>query len=167
MHNTVMKTFMTIRSAAIFLAAFYFARSEVCAQTPVAATPATLYTAIGDKPAILFDGLSTKANKIFILSRFHPLEVLVKLDKWTKVRDADGAIGWVENSALGDRRFVQVSANTTVEIRSRPSPASPLVFEAQRGVVLELTGAAIDGWLPIRHRDGQSGFIRSVQIWGS
>ena len=167
MHNTVMKTFMTIRSAAIFLAAFYFARSEVYAQTPVTATPATLYTAIGDKPAILFDGLSTKANKIFILSRFYPLEVLVKLDKWTKVRDADGAIGWVGNSALGDRRFVQVTANTAVEIRSRPSPVSPLVFEAQRGVVLELTGAAIDGWLPIRHRDGQSGFVRSIQIWGS
>lgn len=87
---------------------------------PVAATAAALYIAIGDKPAILYDGLSNKADKIFVLSRHYPLEVLVKLDKWTKVRDADGAIGWVENGALGDRRYVQVTAKSA-EIRAKPS----------------------------------------------
>ena len=164
-----MKTLMTIHSAALCLAAFCMGPAEILAQTsaaPAPATvPATLYTAIGDKPAILYDGLSTKANKIFVLSRFHPLEILVKLDKWTKVRDAEGTIGWVENSALGDRRHVQVLANTA-EIRAMPSPASLPAFEAQRGVLLEVTGPAADGWLPVRHRDGQSGYVRSVQVWG-
>ena len=170
MHNIVMKTFMTLPSAATFLAAFCLVPAEIPAQTSaapvaVAAAPAALYTAIGDKPAILYDGLSTKAGKIFILSRNHPLEVLVKLDKWTKVRDADGSIGWVENGAIGGRRHVQVSANTA-EIHAIPSPASPLVFEAQRGVVLEVTGPGTEGWLPVRHRDGQGGFVRGVQVWG-
>ena len=170
MHNIVMKTFKTFHCAATCLAAFCLVPAEILAQTsaappPAAAVPAALFTALGDKPAILYDGLSTKANKIFILSRYHPLEILVKLDKWTKVRDADGALGWVENSAIGDRRHVQVSANIG-EIRAMPSPASLLIFEAQRGVLLEATGQAADGWLPVRHRDGQSGFVRSVQVWG-
>ena len=148
MHNIVMKSFMTFHSAATCLAAFCLVPAEILAQTPAvpptAGVRAALYTAIGDKPAILYDGLSTKANKIFILSRFHPLEVLVKLDKWTKVREADGTIGWVENSALSDRRQVQVSANTA-EIRAMPFPTSLLVFEAQRGVLLEVTGPVADG----------------------
>lgn len=172
MHNTVMKTFMTFQNAAIFLAAFYLVPTVTRAQQPAAtnATTATLtatslFASVGDKPAILYDGLSTKANKLFIVSRFHPLEVLVKLDKWTKVRDTDGAIGWVENSALGDKRYVRVTANIA-EIRSTISPTSPLIFEAQRDVLLEVTGVATNGWLPVRHRDGQSGFVRSVQVWG-
>ena len=160
-----MKIFMTYRNAAILLAAFYLVPTTVCAQAPVAAAAPTHFTSIGDRPAILYDGLSTKANKLFIVSRFHPLEVLVKLDKWTKVRDAGGSIGWVENSALGDRRFVQVTANVA-EIRAAISPISPLVFEAQRDVLLEVMGTATNGWLPVRHRDGQSGFVRSVQVWG-
>lgn len=163
MHNTVMKIIMTCRNAAILLAAFYLVPTMLRAQAPAPA--ATQFTAIGDKPAILYDGLSTKANKLFIVSRFHPLEVLVKLDKWTKVRDASGSIGWVENNVLGEKRFVQVTANVA-EIRVAISPTSPLVFEAQRDVLLEVTGTATNGWLPVRHRDGQSGFVRSVQIWG-
>ena len=173
MHNNVMKTFMTLRSAATCLAAFCLVPAEILAQasvlpppiTVVPVVPATQYTSIGDKPGILYDGLSTKANKTFILSRFQPLEILVKLDKWTKVRDAEGSIGWVENSVLGDRRYVQISANAA-EIRAMASPVSPLVFEAQRGVLLEVTGPATEGWLPVRHRDGQVGFVRGVQVWG-
>lgn len=163
-----MKLLMTFWSAAACLAAFCLVPAEVLAVAPAAPAPAdapaALYTAIGDKPAILYDGLSTKANKIFILSRFQPLEVLVKLDKWTKVRDADGGIGWVENSAIGNRRHVQVSTNIA-EIRALPTPAALLMFEAQRGVLLEVTGPSSEGWLPVRHRDGQSGFVRSVQVW--
>jgi len=151
---------MAIQNAAIVLAAFYLA-SPSHAQTPVVPQ----HVSVGDKPTILYDGLSTKSNKLFILPRFQPLEILVRLDKWTKVRDAEGTIGWVENSTLGDRRFVQVSANTA-DIRAAALSTSPLVFEAQRSVVLEVTGPIADGWLPVRHRDGQSGFVRSTQVWG-
>jgi SH3-like domain-containing protein len=163
-----MKTFMTNWNAATCMAAFCLVTLELRAQSPStapAAAPTVLYTTIGERPAILYDGLSTKANKIFILTRNHPLEVLVRLDKWTKVRDADGTNGWVENSALGDRRHVQVSSQTA-DVRVMPMATAALVFEAQRGVLLEVTAPPVDGWLAVRHRDGQSGFMRSVQAWG-
>ncbi len=156
---------MTFHCAAIYLAAFCLVAPLSLAQTvPTASLPA-MHVTVGDKPAVLYDGLSTKADKIFVISRNCPLEVLVKLDKWTKVRDAEGSIGWVENSALGDRRFVQVSA-MTADIRAAPSATAPMVFEAQRGVLLEVSGAAADGWVPVRHRDGQNGYVRSPQVWG-
>lgn len=92
--------------------------------------------------------------------------MLVKLDRWTKVRDAEGAIGWVENAGLNEKRHVQVFV-PLADVRSLPNATAGLVFEAQRNVVLEVTGVATaDGWLPVRHRDGQSGFVRLAHIWG-
>ncbi len=163
-----MKSFMTRRSAANFMAAFCLVPTLALSQAtaPAPASPASAaFISIGDQPAILYDGPSSKANKIFILSRHSPLEVLVKLDKWTKARDAEGAIGWIENSLIGFRRHAMV-AIATAEIRSMPSPVATQVFEAQRGVLLEITGPVADGWWPVRHRDGQSGFVRAAQVWG-
>ncbi len=124
-----------------------------------------LFMSIGDKPAIVFDAPSVKAAKTFILVRQQPVEVLVKLDKWIKIRDADNTVGWVESSAVELKRRAQVSA-AFADIRTMPNPASSLVFEAQRAVILDVTGAATDGWVPVRHRDGQQGFVRKSQVWG-
>jgi SH3-like domain-containing protein len=113
----------------------------------------------------MYDAPSTKANKVFIINALTPLELLVRLDKLTKVRDMEGTIGWVENAALGERRHVQVSG-ASADVRANPAANAALVFDAQRMVVLEVTGAPIDGWLPVKHRDGQSGFVRLTQVWG-
>lgn len=163
MHNVVMEIFLTYRNAATFCAAFCLVPALAQSSPP----QAPLFASIGEKPAILYDGLSTRANKIFILSRFHPVEVLVKLDKWTKIRDAGNTIGWLENASLGDKRFVQI-ASVTAEIRIAPNGNAAVVFEAQRAVLLEPTGpATTDGWLPVRHRDGQAGYVRAHQVWGA
>lgn len=130
-----------------------------------AATPRKSFVTIGDKPAILFDAPSTRANKTFIVSPYTPLEMLVKLDKLTKVRDAEGVVGWVENATLGERRHVQISA-ASADVRAAASASASLVFEAQRTVVLEVLGSQQDGWLPVKHRDGQTGFVRLTQVWG-
>ena len=129
------------------------------------ATPRKSFVTIGDKPAILFDAPSTRANKTFIVSPYTPLEMLVKLDKLTKVRDAEGVVGWVENATLGERRHVQISA-ASADVRTAASASASLVFEAQRTVLLEVLGSQQDGWLPVKHRDGQTGFVRLTQIWG-
>ena len=134
-----------------------------------AAAPAVVgksFVTIGDKPAIMFDAPSTRANKTFIVNALTPLEVLVKLDKWTKVRDTENSNGWVENSALGERRHVQVSA-ASADVRAMPGANAALVFDAQRTVLLEVTGPInAEAWLPVRHRDGQSGYVRLSQVWG-
>ncbi len=123
------------------------------------------FRSLGDKPAIVYDAPSPKASKIAIVSPFQPFEVLVKLDKWIKIRDTRGEMGWIESAAFGDKRFVSVSTPRAA-IHAMPSATSSLVFEAQQQVVLEITGPAQQGWLPVRHRDGQSGFIQAAQVFG-
>jgi SH3-like domain-containing protein len=135
-----------------------FALAIALAAAPAAAAE---YRALGDKPAILYDAPSTRADRLFVASRYYPFEVLVKLDQWTKVRDFNGEVAWVENGALGARATVPLA-----DVRAGPNAASPLAFEAYKHVILEVQEAAADGWVKVRHRDGQQGFIRVAHVWG-
>ena len=87
------------------------------------------YRALGEKPAVLYDAPSMKADRLFIASRYYPFEVLVKLDQWTKVRDVNGEVAWVENKALGDRQTLLVTV-PLADVRAAPNAQSALVFEA-------------------------------------
>jgi SH3-like domain-containing protein len=123
------------------------------------------YRAIGERPAVLYDAPSAKADRLFVATRYYPFEVLVKLDHWTKVRDADGAVAWVENKALGDQSMVLVTV-PLADVRGAASAQAPLVFEAYKSVILEMVEPPVEGWLKVRHRDGQSGYIRTTHVWG-
>jgi len=123
------------------------------------------FRAIGDRAAVLYDAPSLKADRIFVASRGHPFEVLVKLDQWTKVRDAGGEVAWVENRMLGERHNAMVSV-PVADVRAAPDARSALVFEAYKQVIVEVLEPPADGWVKVRHRDGQQGFARVAHLWG-
>ena|SRR5687767_6589765 len=129
-----------------------------------AATAAEFRT-IGERPAVLYDAPSSRADRLFVASRHYPFEVLVRLDQWTKVRDVNGEVAWVENKALGERPMVLVTV-PLADVRAGADAQSALVFEAYKHVLLELLAPPADGWVKVRHRDGQEGFIRAAHIWG-
>ena len=104
-------------------------------------------------------------SKICIASRSYPFEVLVKLDQWTKVRDANGEVAWVENKALTERPTVVVTV-PVADVHAAPDPQSPLVFEAYKQVFLEVVEPPAGEWVKVRHRDGQQGFVRITHVWG-
>jgi len=115
--------------------------------------------------AVMYDTPSPKAKKIYVVSRHYPVEVLVTLDHWVRVRDMNGELAWMEASALGDKRYV-VATGTGADVRAQPDEQAPILFRAQTGVILELIESATPGWLRVRHRDGQSGYVRINQVWG-
>ncbi len=135
-----------------------------CACPPLWAGAAE-FRSVGERPAVSYDAPSQKSNKLAILGPGSPLEILVKLDKWTKVRDATGEVAWMDNAALADRRTVIVTA-PTADVRAQPSVTAPVIFEAHAQVLLEPTAPAQNGWIAVRHRDGQQGYVRTSQVWG-
>jgi SH3-like domain-containing protein len=137
-----------------------------------AAAAASDFRSTGDGVTVLYDAPSAKAKPLFVLGRDTPLEVIVPVESWTKVRDAGGTIGWVERKSLTDRRSLVVRVQLA-DVRANPDDAAPLVFRAEQHVLLELaeaangpTTTATPGWVKVRHRDGQTGFVRIAQIFG-
>jgi hypothetical protein len=135
------------------------------AALPLAAIVAKEFRSLGDLPAILYDAPSVKAKKLSILSPLNPLEILARTDRWVKVRDAVGELGWVENYLLTERRLVTV-ITASAQIRVAAVKTEAIAFEAERGVVLEMIGSTADGWLAVRHRDGNAGFVLRSQVFG-
>lgn len=123
------------------------------------------FHSVQENAAVLYDAPSRAANPVVVVSRHYPLEVIVSLDAWVKVRDHTGALAWVERKLLGDRRMVMVTA-PAAEVRARPDDTATRTFAAAAGVVLELVEIAPGGWLRVRHADGASGYLRAAQVWG-
>lgn len=118
-----------------------------------------------DSATTLYDAPSVKGKPLFVIKRFTPVEPVVSLEGWTKVRDAEGGLAWIEKKHLSEQRTVLVTASLA-QVRREANDDSPLVFEAQKGVALEFLEPAVAGWAKVRHRDGISGYVRASQVWG-
>ena len=129
------------------------------------AAQAAEFRSVQDSVAVLYDAPLTQATKRFVMGAGYPLEVLVKLDKWTKVRDDSGDISWIEAKSLGDKRTLIIT-ETGAEVREKAAANAPVVFRADKGVLLEWAESPVNGWLKVRHRDGQSGYVSIKQVWG-
>lgn len=114
----------------------------------------------------MYDAPSLNAEKLYVASLNLPLEVVAKVEGWVKVRDSSGAVAWIERKFLSDKRFIIVTASLA-DVFEAADVHSPLIFRVQRHVVLEWLNSDIAGWVKVRHRDGQTGYIRVNQVWGS
>jgi len=117
------------------------------------------------EPAILYDANSLKAKKLFVATRYLPLEQIVVLDNWVKVRDSSGKLFWVEKRQVSSKRYVMVTAASTSVLRS-PDDDAELVFQATKQLGLEWLGNTGSGWVKVRHADGSAGYLKSDDVWG-
>ena len=123
------------------------------------------FKSVMESGTLMYDAPSPKAKKLFVVSKDYPVEVMVTVDTWAKVRDASGDLLWMEKKFLSDRRSVVVTA-PVADVRQSAGEKAPLAFRAQQGVAFELSEVGTDGWARVRHRDGQSGFLRIKDVWG-
>lgn len=124
------------------------------------------FRSVAENAAVLYDAPSAKAKKLYVVSHGYPVEVLVVVEGWSKVRDAAGELTWIESKQLSDKRTVMVRM-PLAQVREAADDNAPVAFQAQQNVLLELLEVASGGWLRVRHRDGQSGYVRVAQVWGA
>ena len=124
------------------------------------------YLSMADNAVIMYNAPSIKADKLYVASRYLPVEAVVRVEGWVKVRDSGGTLSWVEQKAVSDKRFVVV-IEQQAQVYQAADINSTLVFQAQKDVVLEWLETSANGWAKVRHRDGQTGYVKITQVWGS
>lgn len=139
-----------------------------CAAVATLLTPTIAWSldfrSVGEA-AVLYDAPSKHAKPTFVVARYTPVEVVVAMEGWTKVRDSNGDIAWIARQSLSEKRTLMVTA-ARAEVRAKPDDAAPVVFQCEKSVALDLIEAAPAGWARVRHRDGASGYVRVSKVWG-
>jgi len=99
-----------------------------------------------------------------------PMEIIQEYDNWRRVRDADGAEGWINQSLLSGRRTAIIAPwqkGKSVQINLLKSPqagASPVAL-LEPGVIGSIESCDGD-WCRIDVA-GHSGWLEQTFVWGA
>lgn len=115
--------------------------------------------------AVVYDAPSAQGKKTYILGQGYPVEVIVNLGDWLKVRDAQGGLNWIEAKQVANKRTVLVKGGQA-DIRQAADAASALLGKADKDVVLDMLESPVNGWVKVKHRDGITGYILASSLWG-
>lgn len=92
-----------------------------------------------------------------------PVEVVAEFDTWRKIRDIDGAEGWVHQNLLAGTRSAIILGDVRTLLRT-PDLAGVPVLLAEPGVIARLLACNI-AWCRLEI-DGRRGWLPREQIWG-
>lgn len=106
--------------------------------------------------------LSHRIDWVFV-RRGYPLEVIAEYGHWRRVRDLEGATGWLHYSLISGVRTALVT-DENVDLYSRPDPASRLNAQAEKNVILRLQECNVS-WCKVT-AGGQKGWVLKSGIWG-
>ncbi|MGK5017804.1 MULTISPECIES: SH3 domain-containing protein [unclassified Janthinobacterium] len=130
-----------------------------------AASHAVDFKTVGAAPVILYDAPSAKGGKLYVAPRGMPLEVVLSYGEWVKVRDASGEMAWTEAKGLSAKRNV-VARAANLKVRASPDDTASPIILVDKGVLLEMSEQPSSGWVKVRHKDGQSGYVKTSEVWG-
>ena len=92
-----------------------------------------------------------------------PVEVVQEYDTWRKIRDWEGAEGWVHRAMLSNRRAIIVT-NRTVILRRRSNDDAPVIARLGKGMVAALEKCNAN-WCRVEV-EGYEGWLKRKGLWG-
>lgn len=92
-----------------------------------------------------------------------PVEIVAEYENWRKIRDWQGASGWVHQSLLTGKRSFIISAKTA-SLYKTPAASSEVVAKLEPEVMGEIRSCAGD-WCRVKVA-GVSGWIERTGMWG-
>jgi SH3-like domain-containing protein len=96
-----------------------------------------------------------------------PLEVIAETERWRRVRDMDGEVGWVWHTMLDGRRTLLVLGDGTgrpVALRDGPDADALVTALAEPGVLGVLRRCDPE-WC-LMDTSGPSGWVNRSLVWG-
>jgi SH3-like domain-containing protein len=96
-----------------------------------------------------------------------PIEITAEYENWRRVRDSEGAEGWVYHSLLSGRRTAVITTKSKDDLAPLYQSAdagSAVVARMQPGVVAQVKRCS-GGWCRIVG-EGFDGWIEQPRLWG-
>ena len=97
-----------------------------------------------------------------------PVEITAEFENWRRIRDWEGAEGWVYHTLLSGKRMAVVVPNTKEELvplYENADVESPVTAQLQSGVLGALKSCN-GSWCQFSGK-GFDGYIRQERLWGA
>lgn len=137
---------------------------------PVTGLPVPRYVSLKSDRVNLREGPSKEHRTRWVFQRAGlPVEIIAEFETWRRVRDADGAEGWVLHSLLSGRRTALVAPwskakDETFMLRTEANEGSAVVAQLRPGVIANIEICA-NAWCRVEIGKVE-GFIRQERLWG-
>ncbi len=93
-----------------------------------------------------------------------PLEIIAEFDNWRKIKDYEGAEGWISARLLTGRRTIMIQG-TVRDLRRTANKQARVLLRAEPGVIGRLM-ACRDSWCRVEI-EGQRGWLQRGEFWGT
>ncbi len=150
--------------AGAVLAAGSFGVSQASERGPVTNLPIPRFVSLKASEGNVRRGPSLTHRIDWVFQRRNmPLVVTGEFGHWRRVRDREGAGGWVHYSLLSGVRTVIVERDM-LPLLMKPDPAAPVNANVELGVVARL-GECLADWCRIT-AGGYRGWVPRDSLWG-
>lgn len=155
------------------LGAFLLFGGELaCAQQavgPATGLPVPRYVSLKSDHVNLREGPSKDHATKWIYQRAGlPVEITAEYETWRRIRDSEGAEGWVLHSLLSGKRTALVAPwkkdAPPFPLRAEPQPDANIVAKLAPGVVANVKKCD-GGWCRLKG-DGYDGYMAQTNLWG-
>jgi SH3-like domain-containing protein len=93
-----------------------------------------------------------------------PVQVVDEFELWRKIRDKDGATGWVHHTMLAGKRFAMITGAEPRILRIDASEDSKPLLKAAPGVIGPLSECG-EHWCRLQV-SGRKAWIQKDYLWG-
>ena len=114
-------------------------------------------------------GLNYAVNWMYLKSGL-PMEIIQEYDNWRRVRDAEGAEGWINQALLSGRRTGIAAPwfkgkEADIDLRADPRDDARLIARVEPGAIGSIKACNGD-WCEMDFA-GHSGWVNQSLIWGA
>jgi len=93
-----------------------------------------------------------------------PVEIVAEYENYRKIRDWQGASGWVHQSLLTGKRSFIIPAKPA-SLHKTPAKAAEVIAKLEPEVTGEIRSCTGD-WCRVRVSSGVSGWLERTELWG-
>lgn len=96
-----------------------------------------------------------------------PVEIVAESENWRRIRDSEGAEGWILQNMLSGKRTAVVAPwrrDEVIPLHAGPTRQAGLVARVSAGVVAEVSECGQE-WCEVS-AGGYDGFIEQSNLWG-
>lgn len=137
---------------------------------PVSGLPVPRFVSLKSDRVNLREGPSKDHRTRWVYQRAGlPVEIVAEFETWRRVRDADGAEGWVLHSLLSGRRTALVAPwskakDASFALHRSADDGSAVVAQLEPSVIANVSSCA-DSWCRISVGRVE-GYLKQDRLWG-